>query len=616
MRSLCRLLLRNIAGILALVVCVAVFMACADPTELPTFTVRFNLNDGSGIPTPAPQTVDAGSAITLPSGTGLSRYGYVFGGWNTTADGTGTNFNAGASFTPSGNITLYARWNQGLPVTVRFDNNGGTGTIPSLTATQGSAVMLPSGAGFSRLEFTFAGWNTNRAGTGTEHLAGSSFTPLSDITLYARWVPTVIVSFNSNSGSGTVPAQAVGQGLSMMLPSGGGLSRTGYAFDGWNERSDGIGINHSAGSMFTPHNNITLYARWVSVGVGNFTVTFDANGATSGTVPPLQTVPNGTVITIPGRGTLQRSGYTFNGWNTNVAGTGTNHAAGASFTVTGNTTLFANWVPVVVTNFTVTFNANGATSGTVPSLQTVPSGTVITLPGQGTLQRSGHTFNGWNTNAAGTGTNHSADTSFTVTGNVTLFARWISVGSIHVDPNVVGTWNRTDIFGDTLVLNSDGTGTIQGPSGIFSLVFTAHQGLFAVSVPSIGSAHGTYSIAGNIVTINFISRSPPDVDFFFPSTWSKGGSSFVGTWSGNIGGMSVSVIATAAGTWSLVAPGAGILDQGTFTMHGNTATLFSQSIFGQLGTASLVDNNTVVLTLSHLTDFPGIHTLTRVSDGG
>jgi uncharacterized repeat protein (TIGR02543 family) len=42
----------------------------------------------------------------------LTRSGYTFGGWNTNADGTGTNYGAGSSYTVTGNVTLYARWVQ------------------------------------------------------------------------------------------------------------------------------------------------------------------------------------------------------------------------------------------------------------------------------------------------------------------------------------------------------------------------------------------------------------------------------------------------------------------------------------------------------------------------
>jgi uncharacterized repeat protein (TIGR02543 family) len=54
--------------------------------------------------------VQAGSSITLPSGSGLSKSGYTFEGWNTSSSGTGANYNAYASFTPLYNITLFANW--------------------------------------------------------------------------------------------------------------------------------------------------------------------------------------------------------------------------------------------------------------------------------------------------------------------------------------------------------------------------------------------------------------------------------------------------------------------------------------------------------------------------
>ena len=74
-----------------------------------SYTVTFNSNGGSG--TVSSMTANAGSSITLPGGSGLSRSGYTFGGWNTNSSGTGTNYNAGASFTVNANTTLYAKWN-------------------------------------------------------------------------------------------------------------------------------------------------------------------------------------------------------------------------------------------------------------------------------------------------------------------------------------------------------------------------------------------------------------------------------------------------------------------------------------------------------------------------
>jgi len=72
------------------------------------YTVTFNSNYGSG--TKSAQTVGAGSSITLPNGSGLTRSGYSFGGWNTDVIGRGTNYNAGMSFSPLADTILYAKW--------------------------------------------------------------------------------------------------------------------------------------------------------------------------------------------------------------------------------------------------------------------------------------------------------------------------------------------------------------------------------------------------------------------------------------------------------------------------------------------------------------------------
>ena len=74
------------------------------------YTITFDANGGSGTP-PSQQTVNAGSSITLPSGSGLTKSNSTFGGWNTNTSGTGTNYNADSSYTPDGNVTLYAKWN-------------------------------------------------------------------------------------------------------------------------------------------------------------------------------------------------------------------------------------------------------------------------------------------------------------------------------------------------------------------------------------------------------------------------------------------------------------------------------------------------------------------------
>ena len=73
------------------------------------YIVTFHRNGGTGTPPPQ-QAVDPGFDIQLPSGSRITKPGFSFGGWNTRADGTGTNWRAGATYRPTKSITLYAEW--------------------------------------------------------------------------------------------------------------------------------------------------------------------------------------------------------------------------------------------------------------------------------------------------------------------------------------------------------------------------------------------------------------------------------------------------------------------------------------------------------------------------
>ena len=236
---------------------------------------------------------------------------------------------------------------------------------------------------------------------------------------------TYTVTFVANGASGTTPAdQTVNAGTVIKLPDKGNLTYAGNIFVGWSENASGTGTIYSVGSSITVTQNMIFYAQWVDGSTPQYTVTFNANGATGGAAPASQTAYSGIKITIPGQGTLFYSGKTFGGWNTQSDGGGTNYAAGTAYIVKGNITLYAKWQSEV--QYTVTYHANGS-SGTAPKVQTVDPGTVITLPDAGSMTYTGRTFEGWNTNAGGTGTNYAEGDSYTVNADVSLYARWLSV---------------------------------------------------------------------------------------------------------------------------------------------------------------------------------------------
>jgi uncharacterized repeat protein (TIGR02543 family) len=166
--------------------------------------------------------------------------------------------------------------------------------------------------------------------------------------------------------------------------------------------------------------------------IATYTVTFDANGADETIIaPPAQTADSGTGIILPTGTGLSKTGYTFGGWNTKADGAGTTYSAGSSYKVTDNIILYAKWLDNSYPRSTVTYNANGA-DGLPPAPQAAYTDSTITIPNQGALVKTGYSFGGWNTKADGTGTYYFAGSSYTVTGNITLYAMW-EVGNLPGD---------------------------------------------------------------------------------------------------------------------------------------------------------------------------------------
>lgn len=123
-------------------------------TEIQDATLSYNINGADNGSTPTPVTEDEGSIITLDNGSGFGRTGYTFAGWNTTSDGTGTDYAAGSSFTLTGDIVLYAKWNQvsssnTLKITV--GSSTFTATLASNETATAFKALLPMTINMSEL---------------------------------------------------------------------------------------------------------------------------------------------------------------------------------------------------------------------------------------------------------------------------------------------------------------------------------------------------------------------------------------------------------------------------------------------------------------------------------
>lgn len=80
-------------------------------------------------------------------------------------------------------------------------------------------------------------------------------------------VTGTVIYHGNGASTGTVPdAQSAFDGGSVTVAANAGnLSKTGYAFDGWNSKADGTGTAYVAGvSTIAPTGDTVIYARWLS----------------------------------------------------------------------------------------------------------------------------------------------------------------------------------------------------------------------------------------------------------------------------------------------------------------------------------------------------------------
>lgn len=265
-------------------------LSSAKPTRISTngsYTVTLNANGGN----------------VSPSSLSASRTtSYTFKNWNTAANGSGTSYNPGATYSADASVTLYAQWNSSIST---------------------SAVTLPSP---TRSGYSFKGWSTSSsAGSGFT----GTYTPTGNVTLYAVWdeKPTYTVTYSANGGTGTPSPQVKEENVPLTLSTGkptkkyviqynaagGSVSpaskNVSCTFKSWNTSITGSGTSYAPGSQYTANANVTLHAQWTN--------------PTAGTLD-----------------TPTRTGYDFAGWFTSSSG-GT--AIRDTTTITGNITIFAHW---------------------------------------------------------------------------------------------------------------------------------------------------------------------------------------------------------------------------------------------------------------------------------
>lgn len=239
------------------------------------YTVTYNANTGSGdAPTDDTDYNDQTNFIVTVADKGeLTKTGHTFNGWNTAADGSGTDYAAGATFVIKSNVTLYAQWAPIVYTITKNVNSHGTYTVKDSennevsTATYGTSLTLTANtpdSGYSFSEFTV---NYTDAGTPkTSHFGVNpkSYTmPNSNIviTLVLSEVTTYNVTLMYNGSEHDVVLVSAGASILEAISAIGSTLTppSGKSFLGWSTTSDPAAVNLITASTLAT-SNITLYA--------------------------------------------------------------------------------------------------------------------------------------------------------------------------------------------------------------------------------------------------------------------------------------------------------------------------------------------------------------------
>ena len=231
-------------------------------------------------------------------------------------------------------------------VTVRFAANGGTGTMPAQTFRAGSAAATLRPNAFKRAGWAFAGWATSARG-GVAYKDGQSvrnlFAQGGTVTLHAVWKPVSYrISFLSNGGKGTMPAQTASCGASVKL-NANKFTRPGWVFLGWAKTAGGAVVwknGQAVKNLSAAGGTAKLYAKWAKK---NYKVVFHPNGGKGKAVA--QTMTWGTAAKLRVN-KFSRKKHVFRGWATKKGGPVVykNGQSVRNLTSTGATvTLYAVW---------------------------------------------------------------------------------------------------------------------------------------------------------------------------------------------------------------------------------------------------------------------------------
>lgn len=416
------------------------------------FSVKFDANKpktASTIPegSMGAQTFVYGVAQNL-SANGFTLKGYTFTGWNTKADGTGTSLPGGADGsklcqTKDGTITLYAQWKP-ITYTVKFDPNGGTGTMDNRTFTFDQPQALTKNT-FTNGTKVFSGWQRDYS-VGSRYSDGQTVKNLAHtqdavVTMKALWsVPVDVnirvtldneantnctISLMDSVGTTYSPAFTIAEGN--YTYNGSGLPAGEYTVI-INQRDTGRSITVPGGGSIDTFDYYTVEATPGNHITGCTVLPANAEASSVIFDDDIEGWPAGSIFMIKATGV--EVGYTLSHWQSPgvdpdyIEGT-TDQSNPAKISLKGKTGLLAEARPI---SYAVKFDANSAAVTGQMEEMVAAYGESQNLP-PCSYGMEGYLFTGWNTMPDGKGVAYEDGAEFTNLATeegavVTLYAQW------------------------------------------------------------------------------------------------------------------------------------------------------------------------------------------------
>lgn len=417
--------------------------------------VQYVANGGSG--SVGRQIKYEGVPLTISGVNGLSRDGYDFVCWNTSANGSGTDYKPGDLYRADSNLTLYAQWRI-VSYKIEYDLDGGalpagcSNPVAYTMESESFTLVNPSKEGYEFLGWKIVGYPDSTASKTVSIEKGS----LGAKAFVAVWrqLNRYKVTYNANGGTGSIESQSKLEGHFLIVSNPLNIARTGYSFKEWNTKADGSGESYNPGDSYNVDQDLVLYAKWSAV---QYLISYNLDG---GILPIGSSNPISYTIEYDSF-TLNnptKAGYVFLGWK--LSGS-SNSTAKKVFEIekgsVGNKSLIAVWRQL--NEYTISYNVNGG-SGSVPS-QTKLEGASIAIAEPEGVSRNGYMFACWNTLSDGSGKSYNPNDIFSSDYNLNLYVEWDVVKySISYDlgggtiPTGYDNPKEYDVETDTIVLTN------------------------------------------------------------------------------------------------------------------------------------------------------------------